>query len=282
MKLNRKTSENLCTNLIIVNLFTQIEPNSRGSSVTSFKRNEAEEKLKTATKSIASLEKQLEDTKAEMKSKENKLKEEFGVKLETTVNKVRKEVHRELQALKEEGSTLKFRCSELNGKLERAEKEAKEAGDKLKTGQVQFKKERDEALERVRNLEYELKTEQRKRDKMEKELDNATRNKEEEVLEAQGKAVQLERDIRRLQAKLDDAEYNYNNKMNQNEKEMNKHKTELQSCLGRYDLLEKDFVELKSRSVSEKQTLVEAVESLKKSYESKLVELKKLKETSLR
>ncbi|KAH9419233.1 Protein soga3, partial [Dermatophagoides pteronyssinus] len=243
--------------------------------------NEMKRKLDESRMTINELQKQLERQQNEFKEKENKIREEFNQKVEITSKNVRKEVHHELQSLREESTNYKNRSTELATKLEKAEKDLKELNEKLKSNNVQVRKEQNESMEKIQGLENQLKNEQRKRERLEKEVENVGRGREEELLRSQERIVQLEREIRRHQAKLDDVEYEYTNRINSSEKELNKIKQDYDDLTNKYDMLEKDYVDLKSRAVAEKETLVEAVGSLKKSYEEKLNEIKSLKETSM-
>lgn len=239
-------------------------------------------KLDESRRTVDSLHRQTQTQRQEFSDKEAKMRDEFNEKLESTSKRIRREVHLELQGLQEECTTYKSRCADMVLKLEKSEKDVKDANDRIKAINVQFKKERDDFNEKIETLENQIKTEQRKREKLEREIDNATRGKEEELLQAQDKIVQLERENRRQLARLDDIEYNCNNKVSIAERELTKFKQDYEDLTSKYDMLEKDFVSIKSRSVSEKEALVEAVSSLKKSYEDKLAEIKTLKETALR
>ncbi|KAH7640466.1 hypothetical protein HUG17_7933 [Dermatophagoides farinae] len=243
--------------------------------------NELKRRLDESRMTINELQTQIDRQRNEFKGKEAKIRDEFNQKIEITSKNVRKEVHFELQSLREESTNYKNRSTELATKLEKSEKEVKELNEKLKSNNVQVRKEQNELMEKIQGLENQLKSEQRKRERLEKEIENVGRGREEELLRSQERIVQLEREIRRQQAKLDDVEYDYTNRINSSEKELNKIKQDYDDLTNKYEMLEKDFVDLKSRAVAEKGTLVEAVESLKKSYEEKLNEIKSLKETSM-
>ncbi|KAJ6222389.1 hypothetical protein RDWZM_000934 [Blomia tropicalis] len=262
--------------------------NSRSGDVserTAFLQKECTDlkrKLEDSNRLNESIQRQIDSLKSEMKEKEIKFKEELNEKLENNSKKVRREVHLELQNLREESTNQRNRCSELVSKLDQAERDLKESNEKIKTNIVQMRKEREELTDRLHSWENQAKTEQRKREKLERDLENSTRGKENELLQAQEKVVQMERDARRLQAKLEDIEYECQGKVNLAERESIKLKQDYEDLTNKYDLLEKDFVQLKSRSVSEKDTLVETVSTLKKSYEDTLAEIKGLKESSIR
>ncbi|OTF83213.1 hypothetical protein BLA29_001731, partial [Euroglyphus maynei] len=243
--------------------------------------NELKRKLDESRMTINELQTQIDRQKNEMKEKEAKIRDEFNQKIEITSKNVRKEVHLELQSLREESTNYKNRSIELTTKLEKAEKDLKESNEKLKSTNIQVRKEQNESMEKIQGLENQLKNEQRKRERLEKEVENVSRGREEELLRSQERIVQLEREIRRHQAKLDDVEYDYTNRINSSEKELNRIKQDYDDLTNKYEMLEKDYVDLKSRAVAEKETLVEAVGSLKKSYEEKLNEIKSLKETSM-
>lgn len=245
--------------------------------VTDLKR-----KLEDSKRSVDALQRQVDSAKSELKERESKWKEETKEMLEATSKKVRREVHLELQTLREESTNYRNRCQELVGKLDQAEKEVKEAAERIKANASLMRKEREELTDRIHTLENTAKTEQRKREKLEREVESATRGKEEELLQAQDRLVQMERDARRLTAKLEDVEYEYQGKVSAAEREATKLRADYEELTSKYDLLEKDFVALKSRSVAEKETLLETVSSLKKSYEDKLSEIKTLKDSSMR
>ena len=231
---------------------------------------------------MEALQRQADAAKGELKEREAKWKEELKEQLEATSKKVRREVHLELQTLREESTTYRNRCQELVGRLDQAEREVKEAAEKLKANVAAMRKEREELTDRIHSLESASKGEQRKREKLEREVESATRGKEEELLQAQDRLVTMEREARRLTARLEDVEYEYQGKVAVAEREAAKLRGDYEELTGKYDLLEKDFVALKSRAVAEKETLVETVGALKRSYEEKMAEIRSLKEASMR
>ena len=244
-------------------------------------------------KEISDLTKQLNEMKAkaenmrqineklekDFKEKEMKLKEESAKKVEIAVKGVRKEVHLELQQLKEESAQHKSVVNQLNDKLEKSEKEFKEVSEKMKTLNSQIRKERDEFQNRITEFDSQMRAEQRKREKLEKEHEMAIKSKDQELFQIRERVVQLEREQRRTQQKLENVEYESNQKVTSLDKELTKEKQEYEELTNKYDLLEKEFLDMKSRLVKEKDTLVEAIASIRKSYDERLSEIKSLKET---
>jgi predicted nucleic acid-binding Zn-ribbon protein len=88
----------------------------------------------------------------------------------------------------------------------------------------------------------------------------------------------LEREQRKIQTRLENSEYEFTNKISNLERDLTKERQEYDDITNKYELLEKDFVEMKSRLIKEKDTLVEAISSIRKSYDEKLTEIKSLKE----
>ncbi|CAG2167381.1 unnamed protein product [Oppiella nova] len=241
--------------------------------------NELKKQLTEMTNKADNYRKQYESLDKEFREKESKLREEHNKKLDIAVKGVRKEVHLELQQMREESINYKTKMSELTDKLEKADKEMKEANEKLKNINTQSRKERDDLQNKITDLETQMRAELKRREKLEKEHELTLKSKDQELLQSQERIVQLERELRRTTQRLEDIEYSSSNKTNIFEKELTRERQEYEDLTNKYDLLEKEFLEMKSRLVSEKDTLAEAVGSIRKSYDEKLYEIKSLKET---
>ena len=99
--------------------------NSRSGDVSeksALQQRECEDlkrKLNESNKRIASLQAQLERQQSEFRDKEDKMRDELNEQLEANSKKVRREVHLELQSLREESTNYKNRCNEVLVKLEK-------------------------------------------------------------------------------------------------------------------------------------------------------------------
>ncbi|XP_054157646.1 kinesin-related protein 4-like [Oppia nitens] len=277
----KKVSQQLKIELDREKLKSNANSNQSGGGVTTVMQKEIDElkkKLNDMTIKADNLRKQNEELDKEFKQKELKLKEETAKKVEIAVNGVRKEVHLELQQLKEETNNSKSKISELNDQLDKANRELKESNDRLRVNTSQVRKERDDLQNRLSDLESQLRSDSKRREKLEKEHELTIKSKDQELFQTRERIVQMERELRKSQQKLDNTEYESNNKVVSLEKDLTKEREEYEELTNKYDLLEKEFLEMKSRLVTEKETLAEAVSTIRKSYDEKLMEIKSLKD----
>ena len=219
-----------------------------------------------------------EKLEKELREKETKAKEETAKKVEIAVKGVRKEVHLELQQMKEESTNQRTKFNEICEKLQKTEKENKETNEKLRQFNNNLRKEREEFQNKITEFDSQIRAEQRKREKLEKEHELVIKSKDQELFQTRERVVQLEREQRRTQQRLENVEYESTNRVNVLEKDLTKEREEYEELTTKYEQLEKEFLEMKSRLVAEKDTLVEAIASIRKSYDERLSEIKSLKE----
>ena len=256
-----------------------VQPIMDQSSAVQKEVNDLKLKLNEMTTKAENYRQQIERMEKEFREKESKLKEESNKKIEIAVKGVRKEVHLELQQLKEETGNHRTKYNELNEKLDKSEKECKDMAERVKQLNALLRKDREEYQNKVTEFESQMRAEQRKREKMEKEHEIIVKAKDQELFQIRERVVQLEREQRRTQQKLENSEYESNSKVTSLEKELVKEKEEYEELTNKYELLEKEFLAMKSRLVTEKDTLVEAIATLRKSYDEKITEVKSLKDS---
>ncbi|CAG2107226.1 unnamed protein product [Medioppia subpectinata] len=91
--------------------------------------NDLKKQLNEMTVKANNYKKQFEGLDKEYREKETKLREENAKKVETTSKAIRKEVHLELQQMREESTNYKTKMNELIEKLDKTDKDLKESNE---------------------------------------------------------------------------------------------------------------------------------------------------------
>lgn len=213
------------------------------------------------------------------KDKERNIKEEYTSKLESAIKEIRAEAQVDKQTTKDENVALKNKLSEVNDQIERLGIELKELSEKNRQLSSNFRKESQDLQTKIADQESLIRSETRKREKIERENELALKCKDEELIQTRDRVVQLEREQRRTQTRLEQVESDYERKHAATERDLFKTKQENVDIKSKEKSLERELHDAKLRLSQEKDTLVEAISTLKRSYDEKLVELKALKES---
>ena len=256
-----------------------VQQGQQGLTTAEKENTELKQQIQELILKIDKQTKQFDQEKLVFVENEKKLRNEMTKRIDDSIKDERKELQFELQSLKEECSTHRAKVNELNDELDKARSQCRELQDKLKQQQIQVKREKDDLQLKINDFEGKIKNEQRKREKLEKEYEIQIQGKEKDVTESKEKQLQIERENRRLISQFEAHEFEAKQKISSLEKELTREKENYDEITSKYDLLEKDFVDMKSRLIKEKEVLVEAIETIKKSYDQKLIEIKSLKET---
>lgn len=184
----------------------------------------------------------------------------------------------ESQQLRDELNELKQKLTGAQRQVSRQEEEASGERERLRAMERDWRREKGQAQQKVDQLEAQLSLERRSNEFRLKEIESVVREKERELICLQDKCVQLERDLKRAQNKYSILEENSESKVKSLSKELEAKKRELGDAIATNHAREEHYFEQCKRFNSEKSTLTEALESLRRSYDEKLAELKSSRE----
>ncbi|XP_015795154.1 myosin-2-like [Tetranychus urticae] len=224
------------------------------------------------------LERELERITRDTRNKELTVKKELEKQLDSLQEEC-KQAKEELTSIRSENTNLKTKVNQLNQQIEKLTTETKESADKHRKLLVSSKKEKDDLLSKLSDQESQLRMEQRRREKIEKENDLALKNKEENLLQARERIYRLEREIKRMEILSEQERRDNEIKLSNLNREVVKAKQEYDDLTSRYEVLEQEFVSMKSKLLNEKDNLMETLNSIKRSYEEKCAELKAFRDS---
>lgn len=184
----------------------------------------------------------------------------------------------ENQTVRDELNDLKQKLTICQRQVQRNEEEVNSERDKTRSIERDFRRDRSQLMQKIEQLEAQLAIERRSNEFKMKEFESLARDKERELLVMQDKCVQLERDLKRMHNKFNLMEENNESKFKSLTRDLETKKKELSEAIGKNQMIENDHYELNKRYTREKAVLNEALESIKRSYDEKMNELKSLKD----
>lgn len=241
-------------------------------------RNNLKRQLSELKEENINLKEKIEIQEKDWQDKLEKTKHDYEKKNELAIKDVQEKMKIELKTLEDQDKSSKNKINELTEKLQKKDDILKNTIDKNRNLNSQFRKERDEWQVELAEAENKLRAEIKKKDRIERELEHMKYQRDEELLSSRDRIVQLEREQRRAQmqgTQLQEKE----EEIQQLEKDLEKTKSEYEDLTSRYEQLEKDFVEVKSRFVTEKEQLQNKYSSAKRDYDKASSELKTFRET---
>ncbi|XP_067141899.1 putative leucine-rich repeat-containing protein DDB_G0290503 isoform X2 [Centruroides vittatus] len=241
-------------------------------------RNNLRRQLNEIREENINLKEKLEIQERDWQEKIEKTKQECEKKNETSVKEIKEKMKTEIKNLEEQQKISKNLISELTEKLQKKDDVLKNTVDKNRNLNSQFRKERDEWQAELAEAENKLRAEIKRKERIERELEQIKYQRDEELLSTRDRIVQLEREQRRAQVQgtqLQEKE----EEVQQLTKDIEKIRSEYDDLTTRYEHLEKDFVEVKSRFVTEKEQLQNKYSTVKRDYDKVSSELKTFRET---
>lgn len=186
-----------------------------------------------------------------------------------------------LQHLRDELNEVKQKLAASQRLVARNEEDVSSERDKMRSMERDWRRDKSNWQQRVEQLESQLTIEKRSNEYKVKEFDSLMREKERELIGVQDRYVQLERDQKRLQNKYKLLEDNSETKEKSLIRDLEAKKRELTDLAAKSQAREDEYYENCKRFNGEKATLLEALESIKRSYDEKLVECKSVRELLL-
>lgn len=182
------------------------------------------------------------------------------------------------QKLRDEIGELKQKLSNLTRLLNRSQEETNAERDKIRATERDWRREKSQWQQKTEQLEAQMTIERRSSSFRVKEFESAIRDKDRELLAMQDKCVQLERDLRRVQSKFGLYEEASESKLKSLTSDLETKKRELNDLVANERRREEEYYDRLKRLTDEKTTLNEALETIKRSYDEKLLELKSVRE----
>lgn len=258
----------------------QVHDSASSGDLLLMARNLSELKVKNGF-----LMRQLEIAREETTRQLDELRESCDAQLRRAVELAQlelKERHlNEIQSIKDELNEQKQKLAASQRSLTRAEEEIAQERDRLRTSERDFRRDKSQWQQKLEQLEAQQQIERRSNEFRIKEIESIVREKDRELLSFQDKYVQLERDFKRLQNKYNQLEEDHNSRIKNLFRELESKKRELQDLLETNRARESEYYENCNRFNAEKATLLEALESIKRSFNEKLTELKSTRELML-
>lgn len=218
----------------------------------------------------------------EFKAKADELKAQFESQKKREMELARLEVKEklqiEMQHIKDELNEARQKLTNASRQQNKADYEYRTIDERYKTLDKEFKREKVRLTSKIDQLEQDLDFERRKQDHLEREKESQLKDKSRQLMNVQDTCVQLERDLKRAQAKLSSAESDFEARLSNLNQEVSKEKREKEELTKKCRKSEENYYDQKMRSESEKSTLVEALDSVRKSYNEKIDEIKSIRE----